>query len=297
MEIPSDKELFEATETDEAPETVADTPAEQPAAQEEGQPRDDAGRFAARQEPEPQPDPAQAPQAQQPARDEAHVPSWRLREVREEADRRVASAVAEAEQRFQRQYEMLQRQNQPRPEPQPAPDVFENPNAFLEHGVRQQVDPIKSEVQQTREFFSRMMAEEKHGPEKVQAAFDWIKQGLAQRDPEAVSTYQRAMQSMHPFGDLVTAHQQRAVYQQIGSDPNAWFEKELERRMADPAFAGAQLQKIQQSTRGGQQPQGQAAPLVQLPPSLRNAPSARASNDDSEGGDISNDALWAHANR
>ena len=279
-----DKELFEAAITDEAPEI--ETPAEQPE-QIEGQPRDEGGRFAAKTEAIPVPQPApDAPQAQ-PAKDEAHVPSWRLREVREEADRRVA----ETESRWQRQFEVMQRQSQPKAEPTPAPDVFENPNAFLEHGVRQAVDPIKSELQATREFYSRRDAERDHGADKVKAAYDWMADGIAKRDPDVIATYQRAMQSMHPFGDIVSAHQQRAVFQQIGNDPNAWFEKELERRMSDPTFAGAQLQKIQQSAR----PAGSQAQTFKLPPTLRGVPSSQAATEDDN--DQSDAAIFRHALR
>ena len=283
-----DKELFSSAMTDApVPETVTETPAEpeqQP--QQDGRARDEQGRFArnevARQaEPTPQPE-----QAQEPAKEEANVPSWRLREVREEAERRVA----EAEARWQRQYLELQRQAQPRPEPQPPPDLFENPNGFVDHNVRQLVDPMKAELQQMREEFSRIRAEDKHGPEKVRAAYDWIAQGIAQRDPEVVSAYNRAMQSRHPFGDIVAAHQQRTVYQTIGDDPNVWFEKELERRMSsDPQFAA----KVQQSRQASSQPQGS---ITKLPPSLRNTPSARGGNED-DNSDTSDAALFRHAMR
>lgn len=281
-----DKELFESALTDEAPQIEADAPAGQPEQQVEGQLRDEHGRFAAKQA-EPEQNPEQ--QAEQPAKDEAHVPSWRLREVREEAERRVA----ETEARWQRQFDELRRQSQPKPESQPVPDVFEDANGFLQHGVSQAVNPIKSELQAQREFMSQQFAESQYGAEKVNAAYDWIKQGLASRDPDAVATYQRAMQSMHPYGDIVKAHQQRAVYQQIGNDPNAWFEKELERRMADPAFAGAQLQRIQNSARGAQTPQGQSK--IDLPPSLSRVAAAQVATDDDN--DMSDAALFRHALR
>lgn len=293
MDNLNDKELFDSALTDEAPETPVDTPAEQPAAEDQSQPRDEQGRFApkAQAQPEAQPEPAPAPQAQPQTKDEAHVPSWRVREIREEADRRLAEERAH----WQRQFAELQRQNQPRPEPQPAPDVFENPNAFLEHGVRQQVDPIKSELQAQREFMSRQFAESQHGADKVREAFEWIRQGMANRDPEALATYQRAMQSMHPFGELVTAHQQRTVYQQIGSDPQAWFGKTLDDRIAsDPKFAGELLQKLQQSAR--QQPGNpQAQPNIKLPPSLSRVPAAQVATDDDN--DVSDAALFRHAMR
>lgn len=273
----NDKELFESTLSDEPEQVAADEPvAEQP----EVQPRDEHGRFATKQ-----PEPEVQPVAEAP-KEEAHVPSWRLREVREESERRIA----EVEARWQRQIELMQRQNQPKPEPVKVPDVFEDPNAFLQHGVQQAVDPIKSEVQQTREYFSRMMAEDKHGADKVQAAYDWIAQGMQRGDPEAVSAYQRAMKSMHPYGELIKAHQQRTVFEQIGGDPNAWFEKELEKRMSDPQFAASQLQRIQQFARDPQNPG-----ITKLPPSIGKVPTSHSSSDDVD--DASDAGLFAYAMR
>lgn len=274
----TDEELFNSATTDE--------PVEQPATEQpQGQPRDEHGRFAPVQaeaeapaEPEPEPQPAlEQPKA---AKEDAHVPSWRLREereAREAAERRFQ----EAQSTWQRQFEQLQ-SRLPKEEPKPPPDLYENPNEFVGYNVRQAVDPIDKKIGEMREFYSRRDAEREHGPEKVKAAYDWIAQGMASRDPDAVATYQRAMQSMHPFGDLVTAHQQRTVYQQIGSDPSAWFEKTFEQRLADPKFAATVLQKIQQSTR--QNPPGTT---VQLPPSLNRATSAAppaGDDDDGEGG-------------
>jgi hypothetical protein len=109
-------------------------------------------------------------------------------------------------------------------------------------------------------------------------------------DPEAVTAYQRAMRSMHPYGELIKAHQQQSVYQQIGSDPNAWFEKELEKRLSDPQFAAAQLQKIQNSVRD---PQAQG--IVKLPPSVGRIASSKAASEDA--GDMSDASLFAHAMR
>jgi len=282
-----DKELFSSAMADaEIPETVTETPAEpeqQP--QQDDRPRDEHGRFAPKQT-EPQ---QQEPQAATPAEEAANVPSWRLREVREEAERRVA----ETEARWQRQFEYMQRQAQPKPEPAPPPDLFENPTGFVDQNVRQYVDPIKAELQQIREENSRWRAEDKHGAEKVRASYDWVAQGIANRDPDAITAYNRAMQSPHPFDVLVTAHQQRVVHQTIGNDPNAWFEKELERRMgSDPQFA-AKFQQTRQAS-NGQSPQGS---ITKLPPSLRNTPSARGNGGDEDSSDMSDAALFRHAMR
>src|SRR4249920_2669342 len=97
-----DKELFSSATADEPISDVADTPADAPtteAPQQDGRARDEHGRFAPKQA-EPQ---QQEPQAATPAEEAANVPSWRLREVREEAERRVA----ETEARWQRQFEHM----------------------------------------------------------------------------------------------------------------------------------------------------------------------------------------------
>jgi hypothetical protein len=290
-----DKELFESTETD-AP-VVAETPEVE--VQHDGPARDEQGRFApkAQDEPEPQPQAEVAPQAQQQARDEAHVPSWRLREVREEAERRLADERAN----WQRQFEALQRQNQPRPEPAPVPDVFENPNAFLEHGVRQQVDPIKAEVQQTRDYYSHREAVRDHGKEKVATAFGALDQAARSGNREAQDLCARVHAGLiDPWGEILSWHDKASVYQKIGNDPEQWFSKTLEERLADPKFAGELMQKIQASARGGAAPQGQGQPqpqgsIVRLPPSLSRVASAQVAADDDDE-DMSNDGLWRTAN-
>lgn len=281
----NDKELFESALSDEPIEMVAaDEPvAEQPV--NDGPARDEQGRFAPK---EPEPVAAQ-PMAEAP-KDEAHVPSWRLREERERAESAERRA-REIEANFQRQFQELQ-SRLPKQEPTPAPDVFEDPNKFLEHGVRQAVDPIKSEIGQLREFYSRREATREHGAEKVSAAYEAVKQGMQSRDPETMAIYQRAMQSMDPFGEIVSWHQQKTVYSQIGNDPNAWFEKELEKRMADPQFAATQMQRIQSGVRA---PGSQAQNQIKLPPSIGKVPSSHSASDGPA--DMSDAGLFAHAMR
>lgn len=283
-----DKDIFDSALNDEpieqvaADETVIDA---QPVS--DGPPRDDQGRFAAKAEDAP----VTAPVATEPqGKEEAYVPSWRLREMREEREA-TERRYQESQAQWQRQIAELQARL-PKQEPQPAPDVFEDPNKFLEHGVRQAVDPIKSEIGQLREFYSRREATREHGAEKVTAAYEAVKQGMQSRDPEVLAIYQRAMSSMDPFGEIVSWHQQKTVYSQIGNDPNAWFEKELEKRLADPQFASTQLQKIQQSVRGAPGAQNNT---FKLPPSIGKVPSSHSASDDT--GDMSDGSLFAHAMR
>ena len=287
-----DKELFSSAMTaDENPE-VADTPAEAPeteAPQQERQ-RDEQGRFARQAEPEPKLEPpAQAPEA----KDEANVPSWRLREVREEAERRVAEANAQ----WQRQFEMLQRQSQPKPEPTPAPDLFENPNGFVDHQLRQVLTPIeqqlqqqRAELQETREFYSRRDAEKDHGPEAVRSAYDWLAQGIQARNPDVLNVYYQVMQSKHPYDAIVAAHKRVSVMQQIdkAGDLDKWVMQraaELQQHQTKPQGNGRQASNG--NTQGNS--------IVKLPPSMRNLPASQVDGDDDS--DMSDAAMFRHAMR
>ena len=289
-----DKELFSSAMTaDEIPD-AADTPAETPETetpQQEERPRDEQGRFAKQVEPEPKPE----QQAQVPeAKEEANVPSWRLREVREEAERRVAETNAQ----WQRQFEMLQRQNAPKPEPVPAPDLFENPQGAIEYGARQLLTPIEQRLQamearaqEEREFFSRRDAEKEHGPEMVRDAYNWLAQGMQAKNPDVLNVYQQVMQSKHPFDAIVSAHKRMSVMQQIDSagDLDKWVMQraaELQQRgQASPQGNG------RQASNGN----SQGNSIVKLPPSMRNLPASQVDGDDDS--DMSDAAMFRQAMR
>lgn len=283
-----DKELFNAAINDDSDQDATEQHTEQAEAEQvaeqaadDGQrERDEHGRFVAQQK---QPEAAK--------QDEAHVPSWRLREEREQREA-TERRYQEAQANWQRQIAELQARL-PKAET-PRPDIFENPDAFVQQATQQQLDPVRSEIGKLREFYSQRDAIKEHGLEKVQAAYKAIEDGMSRRDPETVAAYNRAMQSMDPYGTIVSWHQQREVYSQIGNDPNAWFEKQLEKRLSeDPQFAAQQLQRIQQITQ--QSSAGKQTPhRVALPPSLSRVSSAQVATDD---GDMTDASLFANAMR
>ncbi len=279
-----DKELFDSAITDEPIEQVA----EQPVAEvqpEGGQLRDEQGRFAAKQA---EPEPEASPSAEKPPRD-GWIPSFRVREERERAEA-AEQRARDLELNFTRQMAELQ-SRLPKQEPKPAPDVFEDPNGFLQHGVQQAVDPISQQVGKLTEFYSRKDAVREHGEEKVTAAFTALDKAASAGDPEARATVARVKQSMDPFGDIVAWHAKQSVYQQIGNDPQAWAEKWLQEQLSNPTKAGEIMQRIQGSLR--EQPQGQGQ--IKLPPSLGRVPSSQSASD--EPGDMSDASLFAHAMR
>lgn len=278
----SDQELFDGALSEDVADQ-GDVQAEASVAEAgeaAAQPRDAHGRFAAAQAEQAatQTD-GQQPGAAGQSAEEAHVPSWRMRELREERDAAMRRAQ-EVEEHFRRQIDELQQRIPAKPQ-EPTKSIYEvdDADAFIAERARTAVDPVMNHVTQLREFYSQRDAVREHGAEKVKAAYDWIAEGVRTRDPDAAMVYQRAMQSMDPYGDIVRAHQQRTVYQQIGNDPNAWFEKQLEERMKDPTFAGSVLTKIQGTAA---QANGSGKPIVRLPPSLNKATSASPMDDDGE---------------
>jgi hypothetical protein len=281
-----DKELFSSAMTDDPIPEVVEQPATEATPQQEGQQRDEHGRFARAEQPQSEP---QQPQAADQAKDEANVPSWRLREVREEAERRVA----ETEARWQRQFAEMQRQAQPKPEPKPAPDLYENPDGFFDHRLQQGLSPIEQRLQAHEarmqaqlEYVSRRDAFKEHGEQAVRTAYDWVATGIRSQDPDVVHAYNRAMQSEHPYDAIVQAYKRSSVMQQISQvgDLDKWAIQ----RAAE--LAGAQQQQGRQQS---SQPQGS---ITKLPPSLRNTPSSRSGNDD-DNSDVSDAALFRHAMR
>jgi hypothetical protein len=263
---------------DEALFDSAMTDASEPQAQETGQPRDEHGRFAPKsvQEPEPQPESEPAPVAQQEQQQpqqqpqEQGIPSWRLKE---EAERR-----REAEARLAQMQQRLAELERQTKQPEKVPDLYENPDAFVDHRARQYIDPLDARQRQLTEYYSRKDAIRAYGQEKVTAAYNALDQELRSGNPEALMIFEKAKQSLDPFDDIVQWYQKQTVFSQIGSDPNAWFEKQLEERLAkDAAFQAKLIERIRGNV------QQQPRPVVtQLPPSLNKATSSAPPSDEDD---------------
>lgn len=260
----SDKDLLESALSDELPEVTEQV------APEQHQPRDDQGRFAERTEqPEQQPEVAET----KPAAPEPQQESRGVRELRE--------ALERSERRAQDIERQLRQMQQPKPEAPAKPDVFENPDEFVRQGVQQQVDPVKAHVNGVVEFFSRRDAIRSHGEEKVKAAYAALDKAALAGDPMALATVKAVKESMDPYGDMVAWHTKN----EVGADPDAYFNRRLEEAMKDEKFRGEIMSKLQPEPK----------PVVKLPPSLSRVASAAAALE--EGGDMSNESLFAHAMR
>lgn len=285
ISVPMDDKALFAGAISDAPETAQETQTEQTAPA-----RDESGRFAAKAEKTEQVEAQAETQTEQTQQTEAaQVPSWRLAEV-SEARRAAEARAAENERRAQeleRHIHQLSGQlRQFTEKPQEPVDFYSDPEKFADQRASQAVDPVKGEVANIREYYSRKDAVRTHGEETVVEAYKWLDQAARSRDPNAVNLVQRVRNSLDPFEEIVTAFKRDKALSTVGNDPNAWFEKELERRKADPEF----LAKL-----GVQQTQQTQTPssVVKLPPSLNRQPGS-AGNQQS-GGSLSDKDLYAYA--
>lgn len=270
-----DKDLWESALTEEPAEEVqVEETQQEPESEQPVVARDEQGRFAPKPEAEPEKVKAEEP--------ERGPPAWRLKE---EADARRS-----AEQRAAQLEQQLQQFMRQQEQAKAPPDIFENPGAFVDQGVRTAVDPIKQEIGQLREFYSQREAVREHGAEKVKAAYDWIAQGMQSRDPERMAIYNRAMGSFDPYGEIVSSHAKQSLFEQIGTDPSAYVEKQLDERLKDPAYQAKLLERIRSAT--------QARPDAKttiMPPSLGRVSSSAPRTDEDD--DLSEAGLFRQATR
>jgi hypothetical protein len=227
------------------------------------------------------------PQTPPTQQTEPAIPPGVLREEKEA--RRAAERRA---QELEARLDAFMRQQQPKQEPRQKPDMFENPSAFVQEEVSPHLSQLQAELVRTRETYSQLFAEQKHGAEKVQAAFNWIKDGLAQRDPEIIQTYQRAMQTANPYDVITRAHLQRQTISEIGDDLPGYRNRVLEEAMKDPAFQA----KVIEATRQQAQQSGQtiARPVSSLPSITKVGAAALPSGQEAE---MSDAELFAAATR
>ncbi|WP_322884246.1 hypothetical protein U8C35_07770 [Sinorhizobium medicae] len=271
------------------PESTETTQIEQQPA-ETGQQRDEHGRFAAKATEEPA-----VVEPEQPAPTEHHAENGKgvpVKAVQEEREKRQA-AQAEAETLRRELAElrgMVMAQRQPAPAAQPQQEaqpatLWDDPDNYL----KSQLTPVQQQMNDMREFMSENLAVQAHGAETVNAAKAAIEQ--AARTPEGQRVIAEMMQSRHPYDDLVKWHKKQQTLSQVGDDPNAWLEAELEKRLADPTYQAKVLERIRGNAASNT---SRSQPSTSLPPSLSRIPTGGNQADD---GDMSDGALFTHALR
>lgn len=269
---------------DTAPEVVTTAPANPETVPDNGQPRDEVGRFAPKATDAPVVEP---PAPEQPnAQPGAHtVPLEALTAIRGE-NRDLKQQLQQAIGRLQalEQRPAAQPPAAPQP-PQPKRELWDDPDAY----VNDRLTPVQQALAETRAEISHLRAVADFGKESVTAAHEAVNEAINRGELDRAKVNGQLAQSRDPVGDLVRWHQQKQAkdnMQRIGNNPDAWLEAELEKRMADPAFQAKVIERARQPN--GQNTQ---SPPVALPPSL----SRIASGANAPGGDMSGEGLFANA--
>jgi hypothetical protein len=255
-DLPTDSEVFQQALAE--PPQPAPTPEPTPAAPEP-----------------PQPSPPAA-QEELPLRDAEGIPSWRLREE--------AEGRRQAEDRARQLEERLNKLTQHLQQTQKQPDFFDDPNKATMEIISRTLGPVMENIHRQNMAMGRMIAETTHGSDGVAAAEQAFLAAMSDQSLDPVD-YERVVQSPNRYDAVVQWHKRQSVLGEVGNDPNAWFEQQLEARMADPQFQAKFMERVRSDA-------ARRPPVTELPPSLSNVTAARGNASDVVG-DLSDASLWA----
>ena len=287
VETESDQDIFRSAMTEEPKEAVA----EGGSGGSEEKPRDELGRFAPKQADdasvaaiEQQPEQVKEQPVVEPSKDEAQVPSWRLREQREELEARLARELEQAERRHKAQFEQWVQSQQPKQEPV---DFFANPDAAID----QRVAPIESRFEQLASRLvlraSKAEAMATHGVASVQEMEQAIGKAMQEQHPDMPVLSMQMRNSDDPVGVAMSWYKRDKLLRDTGGDLGKYETALQEKLLKDPAFQA----KAMEAWRAQASQPGNPS-KVQIPPSLNRA-SGSAGNGADEGGDMSDASLWA----
>jgi len=287
----SDADLFENAIADETAEAPVATEAEK-SPEQEGQSRDEQGRFAKTEEAKSEPETAETPAKEEDKGGD--VPSWRVREINEEkraakAEADTAKQRAEALERELAQTRQQMQQLQPKPQPeqkQERPDPIIDPEGY-EKWIENR---FMAKLNETQLNTNLALAQNKHG-EVFDKAFQSL---IAQGQAGNRQLVNQLTSQPNPGEAIVRWYREQETLREVGNDPNSWLEKKLEERLADPAFLAKAIEKARgtaSTANNGNRPS------VQLPPSLSNMSRAESSKGGDDETDLSDEALFRYATR
>lgn len=210
-----------------------------------------------------------SPGAVPPPPDDANVPSWRLREEREqrEALTRQLQDRDAALRDMQRRMEQFERQQAPNAQNE-IPDPLIDPK-----GYRSAIEGQFASKLQTIQLENNLQLTRLQHGEVFDSAYQAFMQA-AQGDPGFARLI---VNSPNPGSSMVNWYRRAVTLSRVGDDPDKFIEAEISRRLSDPAFLSRAVEAARAHA-SGQPPQPGAAPgrpnnVTQIPPSLSRVPS------------------------
>lgn len=211
------RELDEILSGNVQSETPAPEPHEQveTPAEPQGQPRDEAGKFAAKpadtpDEPHDEPETVEADEQPKPS---GTVPQKALHEARkkEQAERERADNLQRQLQEMQGQINLLaQQRNQSvqNTEPEQPLDFWSSdPKDFVSHEVTSVITPLQQEMAAMRGALSRVNAMTTYGKDAVEAAEKALNEAVASGIMPGDKVQDLLRRSPDPVGEIVQWHQ------------------------------------------------------------------------------------------
>jgi hypothetical protein len=194
----------------------------------------------------------------------SRLPSDRLRTERDRR-RQIETELANARARIAA-YEVSQQQQRspppPREEPQ-KPDIFLDPEGWAAN----QRAEIFQEIRAQHVNATLSAAHEEHGRD-FEAAYRALT-SLNPQDAMARAVVQRIWNAPNPGSALMRWHSQQRTINEIGDDPEAWFERKFQERMSDPDARRQALSNLRNEAMRGDG--GRPRTATRLPRSLNSA--------------------------
>lgn len=279
--------------TDTAPAT-AEAVSTEATTEQTSQARDEQGRFAPTQQTDEGARAAveggSAATTEQPS---GTVPQQALHEARQQqkAERERADRLERELAELRGTVNALKPQDKPKEEPKKA--FWEDPDGFFS----ERATPIQQEVVKRHMMTSRMLAEDKFGPETVKAADDALGAVMQANpnDPSVIALAQKIKDSAHPFRDMIEWHREHQARIEIGNDPGAYKARLRAEFMAEFGITSeADAAAVAATTTDATTPSTttNAQPLTRLPKSLTKLPGRGNAAAD---GDMSDESVFAHA--
>ena len=286
LEGVTDQELFDEANSDEPIADEATEEASEPVEQPQEQPRDEQGKFSAKADEPEKPVVAEAAQAETVDDKAAVVPSFRLKEEAD-ARRRLENDLAQerADKALLRQrLEALER-----PAQKVEPAKVEKPDPLLDPEGYEKYLETKFEERRLNADRERSL-KQAHKTYKTE-----FEEAYAAAQRQVDSVLKLKMQTSDDPGEtLIEWHREQKTRAEVGTDLNAFRQREQERLLSDPAFLAKAIEKARGAAQSPTGSERVRASAVSLPPSLTRA--TAASSEIIEDDDISDDALWRHSN-
>lgn len=168
--------------------------------------------------------------------EEGNIPSWRLRELREERDQERAELA-----RVRKEADELRAWRKEQEEAaKPKPDIFGDPDTWersleerFERQFGEKLNPVQTQMQEFITHISKTNAEREFGKEEPAQAYKTVVELVQAGKIDGAALDAKLSKSFDPIGDIVREARRHKALSEIGDDPTAYREKLRQELLAE----------------------------------------------------------------